>query len=182
MGYIESLVMNPDAHARLGQAQGNGIQLDFSVSQNEEHVSIALATPACRIDLGERTHHYSLLALARQRLQDAERGFDLSSQGWVETHALAQGLGIDTAHLNIHIFRARSQFRRATAQAGQMLELIERRRYELRIGGFDFQIRRGLRLEADFHLHPVTRADGGTLPSLAIPLRGTTPNPEMAHP
>ncbi len=131
-------------------ARQQALRLDFAVSLNEEHVTLQVATQVASIALGERTHHYSVLALARHRLRDAERGLDLSSQGWIETAELAQSLGIDEAHLNIHIFRARTQFRRAIAATGQAPELIERRRRELRIGSLYFQITRGSALEGRF--------------------------------
>ncbi|MGK5027535.1 hypothetical protein [Janthinobacterium sp. RB2R34] len=131
----------------LPVARAPALHLDFSVSQNEEHVTLQLSTTHTRLALGERTHHYSLLALARQRLHDARRGLDASSQGWMETGQLALSLGLDPAHLNIHIFRARSQFR---AVAGQTGELIERRRGELRFGELSFRIVRGSLLEGIF--------------------------------
>jgi hypothetical protein len=131
-------------------ARQEALRLDFAVSLNEEHVTLQVATRLASIALGERTHHYSVLALARHRLRDADRGLDLSSQGWIETAALAHSLGIDEAHLNIHIFRARTQFRQAIAATGQAPELIERRRRELRIGSLYFQIMRGSALEGCF--------------------------------
>lgn len=111
-----------------------------------------------------RTHHYSLLALARQRLRDAQRGLDSSSQEWIETERLARSLGLDPAHLNIHIFRARSQFRAAARLAGNATGLIERRRGELRFGELSFRIVRGSQLEGVFQpavtAPPAGRQDG----------------------
>lgn len=126
------------------------LQIKFIVSLNEEHVTLSLSNGHCAIDLGERTHHYSLLVLARQRLRDAERGLDLSSQGWIEADQLSHSLGIDTSHLNIHIFRARNQFKQALYLLDSKHELIERRRCELRFGLFSFQIIRGSTMEGKF--------------------------------
>lgn len=133
----------PDNHS--GQ-----VRIDFAVSQNEEHVRLQVASPHAAVTLGERAHHYSLLVLARLRLRDAGRGLDPSSQGWIETDMLAASLGLDVAHLNIHIFRARSQLRRAAAQLGATVEPVERRRCELRFGSYSFHITRGSHSEGVF--------------------------------
>jgi hypothetical protein len=124
--------------------------LIFNVSLNEEHVMISIHHGLTAVYLGERSHHCSLLALARLRLHDAGRGVDPSSQGWTDTDRLAQGLGIDEAHLNIHIFRARKLFGAALAGMPSLPNIIERRRCECRLGGFRFQIVRGSVLEGSF--------------------------------
>src|SRR5690606_7491922 len=60
------------------------VHLDFSVSLDEEHVSVALTLDGQRLDLGARTHHYTLLTLARHRQRDALDGtLPESSQGWI---------------------------------------------------------------------------------------------------
>jgi len=135
------------------------LRIDFSVSLNEEHVTLHVSTQLATITLGERAHHYSLLALARLRLRDARRDLDPTSQGWIETAMLAHSLGMDIAHLNIHIFRARSQFRQVMLGTCQGFELIERRRSELRFGSYCFQIVRGSAVEGVFL---------PTLPAMAI--------------
>jgi hypothetical protein len=127
----------------------------FIASQNEEHISLCLIDGERSADLGERTHHYSLLTLARLRLGDAARGFDPSSQGWIEVERLARMLGIDVAHLNIQIFRARSQIARALPGGSDVSGVIERRRGEIRFGAFRFQIVHGSQVEATFE-PPVT--------------------------
>jgi hypothetical protein len=145
------MALGLEQRAPLQMARAPALLLDFSVSQNEEHVTLLVSTRHASLPLGERTHHYSLLALARQRLRDAQRGIDPSSQGWIETEQLARNLGVDSAHLNIHIFRARSQFRAAARLSGDAGELIERRRGELRFGDLSFRIVRGSQFEGAFH-------------------------------
>ncbi|UTY56249.1 hypothetical protein [Massilia sp. erpn] len=123
-------------------------QLRFQVSLNEEHAFLTIALEnRTELDLGERVHHYSLLTLARRRLDDARHGVDPSCQGWIEVAHLARMLGIDPTHLNIQLFRARSQIARALPPGTQLPSLIERRRGELRLGALPFQIMRGSRLE-----------------------------------
>lgn len=123
-------------------------ELRFQVSLNEEHAFLKIALDnRTEVDLGERVHHYSLLTLARRRLDDARQGVDPSSQGWIEVDSLARMLGIDPSHLNIQLFRARCQIARALPPGTQLPGLIERRRGELRLGELPFQIVRGSRLE-----------------------------------
>ncbi len=144
------MALGLEQRAPLRMTRAPALLLDFSVSQNEEHVTLLLSTRQASLTLGERTHHYSLLALARRRLHDVRRGLDPSSQGWIETGQLARDLGMDPAHLNVHIFRAREQFRAAARLSDDAGELIERRRGELRFGEFGFRIVRGSQLEGAF--------------------------------
>ncbi|MES2153366.1 MAG: hypothetical protein V4508_26595 [Pseudomonadota bacterium] len=126
------------------------IRLHFQVSLNEEHAYLKLALDGKEeIDLGERAHHYSLLTLARRRLNDAAHGLDPSSQGWVETLQLSRMLGLDPACLNIQIFRARRQIAHALPPGAQLPDIIERRRGEVRLGTLKFCIVRGSQLEGE---------------------------------
>lgn len=121
----------------------------FQVSQNEEHIRLCLSSGDNRVELGERSHHYCLLTLARQRLADASLGFDLLSQGWIDLERCSKMLGVDDKHLNMLLHRARQQV--ATAHAEPVLApCIERRRGEIRFGHFPFEIIRGRKLEASF--------------------------------
>ena len=123
---------------------------NFNVSQNEEHVVLAVITEGKQIDLGERTHHYSLLTLARQRVNDALRGLDVSSQGWLGIEQLSGMLGVDAAHLNMQLFRARSQIARQFPLRSDLLDVVERRRGEVRFAAMPFEIIRGSQLETSF--------------------------------
>jgi hypothetical protein len=124
--------------------------LRFQVSLNEEHAYLRIALGAQpELDLGERVHHYSLLTLARRRMSDAQRGIDASSQGWMAMDQLSHMLGLDPAHLNIQIHRARSQIARALPPGAALPAIVERRRGELRLGEVPFQIVRGSALEGE---------------------------------
>ena len=126
----------------------------FQVSLNEEHVSLKIVSTGKTIDLGERTHHYLLLTLARKRLDDARRRLDPASQGWIGLEKLSRMLGLDSSHLNIQIHRARSQFAK-TLDAGIFLpNFIERRRGEVRFGAFEFHIIRGASFEGEYNPAP----------------------------
>ncbi|WP_431257283.1 FHA domain-containing protein [Roseateles chitinivorans] len=100
----------------------------FDVSLDEEHVMLRLRYGDRDLDLGERTHHYALLTLARLRTDDAARGLAPPDQGWVYHERLGRMLGLDAGHLNIQIFRLRRQLAQALGQDVTPPALIQRRR------------------------------------------------------
>lgn len=122
-------------------------QLHFAVSQDEEHTCLSIAYGSGLCQLGERVHHYPLLVLARLKLEDTQRGLEPANQGWVDFPRLASMVGIDPAYLNIQIFRARRQIARALPGVGT-IEIVERRRGQIRIGAFAIWIVRGSAVEA----------------------------------
>ena len=124
--------------------------LHFNVSLDEEHVHLQVQEGDRPFDLGERTHHYALLTLARLRWADAQRHRDSQAHGWVDLERLAKMLGVEPGHLNIQIFRMRKQLALALPGETHAPELIERRRGSLRFGTLCFRILRGTQLEADF--------------------------------
>ncbi|OYO28048.1 hypothetical protein [Janthinobacterium sp. PC23-8] len=131
--------------------------LQFNVSLDEEHTFLHVALERGEhIDLGERAHHYFLVTLARQRLKDARCGGDPSGQGWIAVDALAKMLGLDTGHLNIHIYRARRHLASALPSSSDSEAVLERRRGEVRIGALPFRIVRGSLLEGEFVPAPAT--------------------------
>lgn len=121
-----------------------GLTFRFSVSRDEEYVSLIARGDHHTIDLGARAHHMVLLTLARSRLEDraaqtspaAERAAALpeSSEGWVYQDDLADKLAMDETHLNVAVFRCRRQL----AEAGiiDAARIVERRRptREVRLG------------------------------------------------
>ncbi|MBL4659583.1 MAG: FHA domain-containing protein [Alcanivoracaceae bacterium] len=108
------------------------INLSFTVSKNEEHVSLCILFNNHPIDLGERTHHYLLLILARKRMTDNQSGIDDSEQGWIDKSLLSQQTGLDENYINIQIYRFRKQLIKVIPSAMQLIQIIERRRGELR--------------------------------------------------
>lgn len=110
------------------------LTLEFRVSLDEEDVQLSARCGSARIDLGTRTHHYTLLTLARQRLADREAGVPSEEQGWLYRDVLMQMLDLDRVRLNIEIFRARRQL--ADAGVQDAATLIERRlgSSQLRLG------------------------------------------------
>lgn len=124
--------------------------MHFHVSLDEEHVHLQMVDADQRVDLGERSHHYALLILARLRLKDAQLQTDSNGHGWIELERLAKMLGLDPGHLNIQIFRMRKQLALALPQGAHVPDLIERRRGSLRFGNVRFFIIRGSQPEANF--------------------------------
>ena len=124
-------------------------KLHFAVSQDEEHTFLCIEYGSGLCQLGERVHHYPLLVLARLRLEDTQRGLEPANQGWVDLSRLASMLGIDPAYLNIQIFRARRQIAKALIPGVGMIEIVERRRGQIRIGAFAIWIVRGSDVEAE---------------------------------
>ena len=130
-------------------------RLVMRLSLDEEHTTLEVRDGAVHADLGERSHHYCLATLARQRMADQERGIEPGAQGWLGSAALARMLGMEATHLNIQIFRAREQLMTALPDATALSRLIERRRGELRLGELPFEIYRGDRLECRYRPNPV---------------------------
>lgn len=125
--------------------------LEFRLSLDEEHTRLQVRGAAQVADLGERSHHYCLVTLARQRLTDARAGFDVSAQGWLDSPQLARMLGIEVTHLNILIYRARDQLMGALPSISALARVVERRRGRLRLGdGLGFEIYRGSDLEGSY--------------------------------
>ena len=117
--------------------------LHFDVSLDEEHVSLQILSDALAFTLGERSHHYCLLTLARKRIDDAKRGYDENAQGWIGVEILSKMLGVDGSHINIQIFRARKQFAQALPVLTPAFDVVERRRGEVRFGNWAVRITRG---------------------------------------
>lgn len=86
------------------------LEVQFSVSRDEEHVQLHASHGARRFDLGARNHNYTLLLLARRRLADAAEGLPETSCGWTYLEDLLRGPDVTAASLNIDVFRIRKQF------------------------------------------------------------------------
>jgi hypothetical protein len=134
--------------------------LQFNISQNEEHCYLTIREKdKNRLNLGERAHHYTLLTLARQRLKDARCGIEQESQGWIEIEKLSKMLGLDVAHINIQIFRARNQIARVYPPGAELPGIVERRRGEVRFGTVRAQIVRGSSIEGEFNPNVVSHQE-----------------------
>ncbi|MDD9946337.1 MAG: FHA domain-containing protein [Myxococcales bacterium] len=124
--------------------------LRFSLSSDEEHARLVVHRGPEAIDLGERIHHYCLVTMARRRIRDAGMSLPPAAQGWLFTDELAKLLGIEVAHLNIQIYRARNQLMSAIPGDEQATNVVERRRGSLRLGDIAFEIVRGTTTEVRY--------------------------------
>jgi hypothetical protein len=118
-------------------------QFLFDLSLDEEITRLRLRRQGRDIDLGERSHHYLLMHLARHRAEESVAGLDQKCQGWVDTELLARELGVDVSHLNILIFRARKQIAEKLPPSIDSEQLVERRKGQVRFGCPHFTIYKG---------------------------------------
>ncbi len=105
-------------------------RLRFTISRDQEHVSLAVLQGDRALDLGERQHWFVLWVLAIERQQD--RDAPAHDQGWADTDRLARRTGIEKKHLDTYISRAR----RDLAQAGveQAAQVVMARPGQRRLG------------------------------------------------
>jgi hypothetical protein len=139
-----------DETVEAAESLASASQLAFVVSADEEHVRVRLTQGSRNIDLGERSHHYCLLTLARRRLSDARSGLGPSEQGWCDSDELAGMLKVSATTLNIQIYRARQQLMSSAPGAARLSSIVERRRGSLRLGEFPFEITRDLSTEGRY--------------------------------
>jgi hypothetical protein len=149
VGYENNIWQFSDAHPSDATATMNltpppsDIKFCFKASQNEEHVSLSLVIDNKEFDMGERNHHFLLLLLARQRIEDIERGLHISEQGWINKDVLVHMTGIVEQHINIQIYRFRKQVTKVMPHSTTLHQVIERRLGELRFSYSDIIIEGG---------------------------------------
>ncbi len=107
--------------------------LDLTVSQNEEHVGLVANVNGHVFDLGDRTHHYLVLLLARKYLEDQSAQVAETEQGWVDKSLLIKDSGMEESHINTQFYRFRKKLLEAAKGLNLNVDIIERRRGEVRI-------------------------------------------------
>jgi len=125
------------------QSRIEDIEFVFHMSQDEENTALQLHLDHQKLDLGERSHHYLLLHLARLRASQAAEGFDSYTQGWIDNEQLKRDLGLEMPHINIMIFRARKQIVESLTTTLDSETLVERSKGRVRFGGTRFRIYKG---------------------------------------
>ncbi len=124
----------------------NNAYFQFILSSDEEHIRIKIITQNQELDLGERVHNYILLALARKRLNDVNKGYVLRDQGWITIASLLKdmsrefGKELDVYYLNLKIYRLRKQLLETKPYGYLFSNVIERRYGEIRLAHAYFQI------------------------------------------
>ncbi|TDG13786.1 FHA domain-containing protein [Seongchinamella unica] len=122
------------------------IEFVFDLSQDEENTALKMKLSDQDVSLGERSHHYLLLHLARLRAIGAARGYDGKTQGWIDNEQIKKDLGMDMPHINIMIFRARKQIAEKLGDTWDSEHLVERGKGRMRFGGSRFKIYKGEQL------------------------------------
>ena len=117
----------------------------FNVSQDEEHVSLTVQVGEQKLPLGERSHHYLLLLLARKKMEHKLAGIAIEEQGWIVTSELSKMLGLSERHINIQIHRIRKQLIGLHPIYFDDHSVIERRIGALRLSGDSILIHGGLK-------------------------------------
>ncbi|MEW7278831.1 FHA domain-containing protein [Aquimarina sp. 2201CG1-2-11] len=118
----------------------------FNLSTDEEHIRLKIMVDAIELDLGERAHHYLLFLLAKKRAFDKKNEDVYNDQGWMNTDSLLEEMSkelykeIDVYYLNLQIHRFRKQLLGVKPYGYLFMDVIERRRGEIRFGHELFQI------------------------------------------
>ena len=120
------------------------IGIEFTVSQNEEHVSLVIRVDGNEYDLGERNHHYLLLLLARKYLEDVDEQYTQSEQGWIDKHELERMLLQSEVYINMLIYRFRKQYEQILPEDVVLPQLVERRKGEVRFISRNIKITGGI--------------------------------------
>lgn len=115
------------AHAGLSLLTA---RLRFTVSRDNERVSVEIVTSSRTIALEQREHWWPVFVLARDRVADAQSP-DLD-QGWTDNERLERRSGLDLATINVYIYRARRQLAALGVEHAALL--VEVRRGQRRLG------------------------------------------------
>ena len=123
----------------------NQISAEFKVSQNEEHVFLNIYIDEQCFRLGEKSHHYLILLLARQYIEDKQSNRDEPECGWIDKDLLADMLNQTEVNINMQIYRFRKKLGQVIPTNMSLPQLIERRHGEVRFnceqmsiaGGFE---------------------------------------------
>ena len=105
----------------------------FSLSIDEEHISLKIISKDLVIDLGARIYNYLLLALVRRRIQDHQDGYAASDIGWISIEELSYELSkelnkdIDAYYINLQIYRIRKHIAQFEPYGYLFANVIERK-------------------------------------------------------
>lgn len=111
---------------------GSDLSLSFSVSSDEEHVSVDIISGARRVTLRQRTHLYLMLMLARER--KAAKSPDAAERGWVQRDDLARSLRCDRTTINVQLHRLRHDLGSSGIEGASGLLEVRPRTGAVRIG------------------------------------------------
>lgn len=119
---------------------------EFTLSADQEKINIQITVNELAMDMGEHAYNYMLLALARKRKEDIDAGIDGKDQGWQSIDALTYELSkeelkeVDQYNLNLRIHRLRKGLQKLKPHGTQFVNIIERRKGEIRFGHHNIKI------------------------------------------
>lgn len=131
--YILIAPSDIDATQECEQTAEHAIDVKFTVSQNEEHVGVLLNVDGQAIDLEDRTHHYLVLLLARKYLEDKQNNVPETEAGWLDKSLLMRQTRMEETHINTQFYRFRKQLHTAAKKFNLDVDIIARRRGEIRL-------------------------------------------------
>lgn len=108
-------------------------RLHIALSRDEETIELtARFSSAPALQIGHRSHHYLIAALARQNLADGH--LSLAEQGWMYIDQLSLETGIGQERMYVEVYRARRHFREMGIEGSTAL--FERRTHtrQIRLG------------------------------------------------
>lgn len=111
-----------------------GLELIFHVSRNEEYVALSIRCNGRVISLGAHERYFTLLTLARRRLDDHEAGLPASECGWLCPADYPYEPRLAPSQLALDVHRIREKLsKNGVADFGKIIERRAQTR-ELRIG------------------------------------------------
>lgn len=118
----------------------------FTLSEDEERIHLAIKSSNWELDLGERIHHYMLLALVRKIAADHEVGVSGENQGWMEVADLIYDMSrefrkeMDEYKVNLQLHRFRVQLKAGEPYGYWFTDCITRRKGRIRFAYPYFKI------------------------------------------
>jgi len=102
-------VIEGTIEARKSAFTLDDVALRFAVSGDEEYVELTVVVGGVAHLLKPRSHHYTLLLLARSRMEDAAAGVGGREEGWLYTSELAKMLRASHNQIYVGLHRARKE-------------------------------------------------------------------------
>lgn len=115
----------------------------FDVSPDEENVALTLKKGSKTINLGERSHYYLLMQLARHKYDHVQDDVKPDAAGWVPKYLLEKEIGLNESHLNIQLHRACKQLAPYFSFTTDKPDTLLRRRGQIKLCCTNFVIKKG---------------------------------------
>ena len=110
----------------------------FTVSTDQEKITIQIVTDDNSMNLGERSYNYLLMTLAQKRQKDVQEGVPPKDQGWTDVGYLLDELSkeelkeVTLYNFNVRIHRLKEHLFKLQPYGKQFMDVLERRKGEIR--------------------------------------------------